>query len=171
MVRIFGILALILVIGSESIAKTIPKYDGDPVTAIVVHKEARKMFLLHDDKVLRSYNIGLGFAPHGHKETEGDGKTPEGRYVINRKNPNSKFYLSLGISYPNDADRTYARSIGKSPGGDIFIHGNQDLKHRVKRDWRYAFKRDWTAGCIAVTDTEITEIYSMIRVGTPIFIQ
>ena len=171
MARSLGILALILVIGGAAIAKTIPDYDGDPVTAIVVHKEARKMFLMHNDIVLRSYTIGLGFAPDGHKEIEGDGKTPEGRYVIDRKNPNSKFHLSLGISYPNDADRSYAYSIGKSPGGDIFIHGNQDLKHRIKRDWRYAFEKDWTAGCIAVTDAEMTEIYSMIGIGTPIFIQ
>ena len=110
MARILGILALILVIGGAAIAKTIPEYDGEPVTAIVVHKEARKMFLMHNDTVLRSYTIGLGFAPDGHKEIEGDGKTPEGRYVIDRKNPNSKFHLSLGISYPNDADRSYAKA-------------------------------------------------------------
>lgn len=171
MARILGILALILVIGSAAIAKTIPEYQGDPVTAIVVHKEARKMFLMHDNRVLRSYNIGLGFAPSGHKAIEGDGKTPEGLYFIDRKNPNSKFHLSLGVSYPNTADRRYAKSIGKSPGGDIFIHGNQDLKYRLKRDWRNAFEKDWTAGCIAVTDAEMTEIYSMIGLGTPIFIQ
>jgi murein L,D-transpeptidase YafK len=77
MARILGILALILVIsGTTALAKTIPKYDGEPVTAIVVHKEARKMFLMHNDTVLRSYNIGLGFAPDGHKKIEGDGKTP-----------------------------------------------------------------------------------------------
>ena len=171
MARILGILALILVIGAAAIAKTIPEYDGEHVTAIVVHKEARKMFLMHNDTVLRSYNIGLGFAPDGHKKIEGDGKTPEGRYVIDRKNPNSKFHLSIGISYPNKADRSYANSIGKSPGGDIFIHGNQDLKHRIKQGWRYFFDKDWTAGCIAVSDAEMTEIYSMIGIGTPITIQ
>ena len=111
MARILGILALILVIGGAAIAKTIPEYDGEPVTAIVVHKEARKMFLMHNDTVLRSYNIGLGFAPDGHKKIEGDGKTPEGRYVIDRKNPNSKFHLSIGISYPNKADRSLSRLV------------------------------------------------------------
>ena len=85
MARILGILALALVIGGAAIAKTIPEYDGEPVTAIVVHKEARKMFLMHKDTVLRSYPIGLGFAPDGHKEIEGDGKTPEGRYVKGRQ--------------------------------------------------------------------------------------
>lgn len=171
MARFLGILVLIIVISGAAIAKSVPTYEGDAVTAIVIHKGARKMYLMHNDKVLRSYDVGLGFAPEGHKEIEGDGKTPEGRYLIDRKNPNSKFHLSLGISYPNDADRDYAQSIGKSPGGDIFIHGNQDLKHRLKRDWRNAFDTDWTAGCIAVTDAEMSEIYSMVRIGTPIFIQ
>ena len=95
MARILGILALILVIGGASNAKTIPEYNGEPVTAIVVHKKVRMMYLMHDDRDLRSYSVGLGFAPDGHKKIEGDGKTPEGRYVIDRKNPNSKLSIRL----------------------------------------------------------------------------
>jgi hypothetical protein len=100
MARFLGILTFILVIsGTAALAKIIPKYDGEPVTAVVVHKEARKMFLMHDDTVLRSYYIGLGFAPDGHKEIEGDGKTPEGRYVIDQKTQtqNSTYHLVFPI--------------------------------------------------------------------------
>lgn len=118
------------------------------------------MYLLHHDKVLEDYDIKLGFAPIGHKQIEGDGRTPEGIYLIDRRNPNSQFHLSLGISYPNDADRAYAKSIGKEPGGDIFIHGQ---KNPLKRD-----KGDWTWGCISVTNKQMEDIYAMVRDGTPI---
>jgi murein L,D-transpeptidase YafK len=140
------------------------RYDGPPVTKIEVHKGARKMYLLSGTKVLKSYDIGLGFAPEHHKAFEGDGRTPEGLYYIDRRNPNSNFHLSLGISYPNEQDRAWAKAHGKSPGGDIFIHG-RDGKHL-----RHGPRRDWTEGCIAVTDREIEEIYSMVKIGTPILI-
>jgi murein L,D-transpeptidase YafK len=140
-------------------AKT-DRYSGPRVTKVVVNKEARKMHLLHGHRVLKSYDIGLGFRPSGDKKIQGDGKTPEGRYFIDRRNPESKFYLSLGISYPNARDVAEARALGRSPGGDIFIHG---------RPWKYRKGGpDWTAGCIAVTNNEMREIYRMVRVGTPI---
>ena len=132
------------------------------ITSISVDKSARRMYLLSESTVIRSYRIGLGFAPNGHKSLTGDGKTPEGLYYIDRKNPNSKFHLSLGISYPNAQDRAYAQSIGASAGGDIFIHGQSE----TPRFW----KRDWTEGCIAVKDHEIQEIYALVPVGTPILI-
>lgn len=135
------------------------RYDGPEVTFIVVNKEARRMYLFHNDDVLRRYNIDLGFAPAGDKKIEGDGKTPEGQYFIDRRNPNSKFHLSLGISYPNAKDRAEARRLGKSPGGDIFIHGKPKP---------FARDTDWTWGCIAVTNDEMEEIYAMVRNGTPI---
>ena len=138
-------------------------YNGPEVTAIVIHKADRKLFLLHNNEVLKDYKIGLGGNPNGAKQFEGDMKTPEGTYFINRRNPNSQYYLSLGISYPNDADRAFAQSMDKKPGGDIFIHG-RDGKNRGRG-------KDWTAGCIAVKDKEMSEIYSMVRVGTPIFIK
>jgi len=137
-------------------------YRGEAVTSIQVHKGARKMYLLHNSKVLETYDIALGFTPVGHKQFEGDGKTPEGTYFIDRHNPKSRFHLSLGISYPNVRDRAFAASKGKSPGGDIMIHGRSEYKGRNKGDW--------TAGCIAVKDEEIEVIYSMIRRNTPIHI-
>lgn len=136
-------------------------YTGPTVTSVVVQKGARRMFLMHNNTVLEDYDFELGFAPVGHKRIEGDGRTPEGAYRINRKNPNSSFYLSVGIDYPNDADRAHAHAMGKSPGGDIFIHGTP----RISRG-----KDDWTAGCIAVKDREIEDIYAMVDVGTPIFL-
>jgi len=111
---------------------------------------------------LRTYPVGLGFAPTGHKQFEGDGRTPEGSYLIDRRNPESLFHLSIGISYPNEADKTFAAAQGKSPGSDIFIHGGP----RPGIDPTNV--RDWTAGCIAVTDSQIEEIYAMVRDGTPI---
>jgi murein L,D-transpeptidase YafK len=145
--------------GSSSKFKT---YRGPEVTHVVVQKGARKMYLLNDRKVLRDFDIGLGFAPTGHKRVEGDGKTPEGTYIIDRRNPESRFHLSIGVSYPNEFDRALADEMGKSPGGDIFIHG-RPTKYRNS-------VRDWTWGCIAVTDDEIEDIYAMVRNGTPITI-
>ncbi len=136
-------------------------YTGPSVTSVVVQKGARRLFLMNENTILESYDFELGFAPVGHKEIEGDGRTPEGAYRIDRKNPNSSFYLSIGISYPNTEDRARAHAKGKSPGGDIFIHG-------TPRDARG--KDDWTAGCIAVKDPEMEKIYAMVNVGTPIFL-
>ncbi len=136
-------------------------YNGPAVTQIQVHKADRKMYLIHDSEVLEEYDISLGFAPVGHKQFEGDGKTPEGTYYISHRNPKSYYHLSLGISYPNDADRAFAAQNNKQAGGDIFIHGGPPRKVSV---------RDWTAGCIAVTDKQIEQIYAMVKPGTPIFI-
>ncbi|MHC9235576.1 L,D-transpeptidase family protein [Pseudooceanicola sp. 502str34] len=137
-------------------------YRGPEVTRIYVFKDQRMMHLMHNNEVLKSYDIELGFAPRGHKQFEGDGKTPEGRYFIDRRNPNSSFHLSVGISYPNPYDRAFAHEQGKSPGGDIFIHGRP--KDVAKGPL------DWTAGCISVTDKEIEDIYAMVRDGTEILI-
>jgi murein L,D-transpeptidase YafK len=137
-------------------------YKGPEVTSIQVHKGARRMYLMHNEKVLKTYKVALGFAPEGHKEFEGDGKTPEGAYVIDRRNPRSNFHLSLGISYPNAQDRAKAEEMGKRPGGDIFIHGRSHYKGRNKGDW--------TEGCIAVKDREMEDIYAMVKTGTVIYI-
>ena len=160
MFRILAILAAVLALsGCASKFKT---YNGPEVTHVVVNKAARRMYLLHHEQALKSYDIGLGFNPVGHKQAEGDGRTPEGTYLIDRRNPNSEFHLSLGINYPLDADRRSAKEAGVSPGGDIFIHG---------RPWKNRKGgRDWTAGCIAVTNREMEEIYAMVRNGTPITI-
>jgi murein L,D-transpeptidase YafK len=154
-------LMAVLVVGLAACGNSkFKKYRGPEVTSVQVHKADRKMYLLHNDKVLKSYDIALGFAPVGHKQFEGDGKTPEGSYFINRRNPGSEFHLSLGISYPNAADVAAAREGGKEPGGDIFIHGA-----------RRAFDpggADWTWGCISVSNNEIEQIYAMVKNGTQI---
>ena len=140
-------------------------YDGPEVTSVVVNKGARKLYLLHGEEILREYEMDLGFAPLGHKQVEGDGKTPEGLYRIDRRNPNSAYHLSIGISYPNAQDRANARAMGKRPGGEIFIHGQPNDPKARKRAARVS---DWTAGCIAVTNEEIEEIYAMVKDGTVI---
>ena len=155
------LLLIVVGFGVTACGSKFKTYRGPEVTQIQVHKSDRKMYLFHNEKVLKDYDIGLGFAPVGHKQVEGDGKTPEGAYTISHRNPNSEFHLSLRINYPNAADRAYAASIGKPPGGDIFIHGAPNKK---------VTKRDWTAGCIAVTDREMETIYSMVNPGTPILI-
>lgn len=161
--RFTAVLMLVLAaIGLSGCASKFKTYNGPEVTRVLVYKENRKMYLMHNEEVLASYEIGLGFAPEGDKEIEGDGKTPEGDYVIDRRNPNSEFHLSIGVSYPNDEDRKNAKALGERPGGDIFIHG---------RPWKYrSGGQDWTAGCIAVTNDEIEDIYAMVRNGTLISI-
>ena len=149
-----------------------PQYTGPEVTRIQVFKKDRVMQLIHNRTLLKAYRFDLGFAPDGHKFEEGDGRTPEGAYRIDRRNPNSRFHLSLGISYPNATDIAAARARGVSPGGDIFIHGGPRTKtpQPKRRFWQTAKEKpsDWTAGCIAVTDREIEEIYAMISTRTPI---
>jgi murein L,D-transpeptidase YafK len=137
------------------------KYYGPDVTRIQVFKEQRTLQLIHNRTLLKQYRFDLGFAPTGHKGEEGDGRTPEGAYRINRRNPNSRFHLSLGISYPNVTDVAAARARGVSPGGDIFIHGTPT---------KWLGVPDWTWGCIAVKNEEMDEIYPMVQNGTKIFI-
>jgi murein L,D-transpeptidase YafK len=127
-----------------------------------MYKAQRLLVLDGASDVLRTYPIGLGFAPEGHKQFEGDGRTPEGSYLIDRRNPDSLFHLSIGISYPNEVDIEFAEAQGRSPGKDIFIHGGS------RRGIDPMNVRDWTAGCISVTDQQIEEIYAMVRDGTSI---
>ncbi len=137
-------------------------YSGPEVTRIAVFKNSRRMYLIHHDTPLRAYEIDLGFAPVGDKIISGDGKTPEGEYTIDRRNPDSRFHLSIGIDYPNEKDIAEARALGEDPGGDIFIHGRGTLLSKLKPDW--------TWGCIAVTNDEIEDIYAMVNDGTPVSI-
>ncbi|MEO1138769.1 MAG: L,D-transpeptidase family protein [Pseudomonadota bacterium] len=141
------------------------RYNGPTVTQVIVNKGQRRMFLLNDDRVLQAYEVELGFTAAGHKQFEGDGKTPEGDYFIDRRNPNSSFHLSLGISYPNDEDRAFAALHNKSPGGDIFIHGKPN---GLSRRQRRKLSPDWTAGCISVKNREMERVYAMVNNGTPI---
>lgn len=163
MVSIRAALAVAAVLLVAACGSKFRTYDGPEVTRILVYKESRRLYLMHDDTALRAYMIDLGFAPVGDKKVESDGKTPEGNYFIDRRNPDSDFHLSLGISYPAPHDEFEARELGAGPGGDIFIHGGP-------RPGKDRGGPDWTAGCIAVTDEEIEEIYAMVRTGTPISI-
>lgn len=161
--RIFKLISgVLIVISLGACTSKFKTYDGPEVTRILVYKEQRVMYLLHENKVLEQYPVDLGFAPAGDKEVEGDGKTPEGDYTIDRRNPDSSFHLSLGISYPNEADIAEARTLGEKPGGDIFIHGARRLGD-PKGD-------DWTAGCISVTNRQIEKIYAMVKDETVISI-
>ena len=144
-------------------SKITRRYNGPAATGIVVKKSQRKMYVLNGSTPLSVHDIDLGFAPQGHKLREGDGRTPEGQYWIDRRNYNSQFFLSLGISYPNAYDVARARQAGVKPGGDIFIHGEARGKRRPGADW--------TAGCISVTDREMEQIYQMVPVGVPIWIE
>lgn len=125
---------------------------------IVVDKAQRRMQLFQKNTVIRTYSILLGDAPSGHKRQQGDERTPEGDYRISGRNPNSRFHLSLRVSYPNEADRKQARARGVDPGGDIMIHGGTPAGYR----------RDWTDGCIALTNQQIEEVWSLVPTGTPI---
>ncbi len=138
-------------------------YSGPQITQMLLHKDRRKLYLLHEEEVLKSYRVRLGFNPSGHKLEQGDGRTPEGLYHIDRRNYKSSFYLSLGISYPNSRDIARSRLAGVSPGGDIFIHGGP----RSAKEGR---KRDWTAGCISLRNDDMREVFWMTELGTPIFI-
>lgn len=156
-----ALLVLVMALGLAACGGKFRSYSGPPVTEIQVHKSERKMYLISGNTIIKEYDVALGKNPVGQKQFEGDGKTPEGAYYISHKNPKSQYHLSLGISYPNRQQVEYARAQGKPPGGDIFIHGGPP---------RPVNKRDWTAGCIAVTDEEIEEIYAMVKPGTVIHI-
>ncbi len=160
--RRFTLLAGAAVLAGCAQKSKFRSYHGPEVTRIVVNKGEREMFLLHHRRILKRYDVDLGFAPAGHKQFEGDGKTPEGEYIIDRRNPDSAYHLSLGISYPNEADIAYARAHGKSPGGDIFIHGEASALGFLRPDW--------TAGCISVKNREMEHVYAMVRNGTPVTI-
>jgi murein L,D-transpeptidase YafK len=136
--------------------------------SVLVLKKNRKLILYSQGRALKTYAISLGSDPIGPKAREGDHKTPEGHYALDRRNPNSKFYKSIHISYPNQQQVETARKSGLSPGGDVFIHG---LPNGFK--WVGALQRryDWTDGCIAVTNAEMDEIWRTVPDGTPIEIK
>ncbi len=135
------------------------------IDRLVVYKSKRKMEAWSGGMLIKTYSIAVGHNPTGHKQHEGDRRTPEGVYTINARNPHSAFHKNLGISYPNDADRANAASIGKPPGGDIKIHG---LRNGRGYRGRLHLLKDWTHGCIAVTNPEIDELYASVKDGAVI---
>ena len=135
---------------------------------VVVVKQERTLQLLSQGKVLKTYRVALGGQPAGPKLQRGDHRTPEGMYVLDRRNAHSQFYRSIHISYPNPADRARAAKARVSPGGDIFVHGLPNGYGFVGSGHRL---KDWTDGCIAVTDEEMDEIWRAVPDGTPIEIR
>jgi murein L,D-transpeptidase YafK len=135
------------------------------ITQVLVRKSERRLYLLSGEQKVRSYRISLGDNPVGHKLYEGDKRTPEGDYILDWRNANSDFYKSIHISYPNARDRELAEAWGLDPGGSIMIHG---LPNEAG-DLAFAYAGlDWTEGCIAVTNEEMDEIWSLVDNGTPI---
>lgn len=134
-----------------------------PADKILIEKNERRLTLIAKGKVLKTYAIALGGNPSGPKERLGDNKTPEGTYVINSRNRDSRYHLSLHISYPNEKDKKRAKQLGVSPGGDIMIHG---IKNGFSWVGDLHTGVDWTKGCIAVTDEEIEEIDRLAPKGT-----
>lgn len=135
---------------------------------VIVYKANRTLQLLRNGRVIREYRVALGKNPKGHKIHSGDNRTPEGNYTIAWRNPNSKFHLSINISYPDDIDAEVAESLGLKPGDAIMIHGLPNgISNGAKMGHPY---QDWTNGCIAVNNQEMEEIWHMVDDGTPISI-
>jgi murein L,D-transpeptidase YafK len=135
---------------------------------VIVIKHERKLTLMHAGAVLKSYSIALGTAPVGAKQRQGDHRTPEGLYILDSRNDHSHYYKAIHISYPNVGDRKRAARLGVSPGGDVFVYGLPNGYGYIGPAHRL---HDWTDGCIAVTDAEIDEIWSLVPNGTPIEIK
>src|SRR5258707_67493 len=133
------------------------------VDRVIINKAKRELFLMHADKVVKSYRVALGRNPVGPKTRQGDGKTPEGVYSISGRNPASSFHRALRVSYPDSADRALAKRLDVAPGGDIMIHGLPNGQGHIGKAH---LQTDWTEGCIAVTDPEIEEIWGLVRDGT-----
>jgi murein L,D-transpeptidase YafK len=138
------------------------------IDRILVLKSKRQLQAFSNGKLVKTYTISLGRNPIGDKEFEGDKRTPEGHYTINDKNPNSGYYKNLGVSYPNQKDIEEANKIDKPTGGQIKIHG---LKNGIGFIGKFQRWFDWTAGCMALTNSEIDELYNHTTIGTPIEIR
>lgn len=135
---------------------------------VIIEKAARKLYLLQNGKAFRTFKIALGIRPVGHKKKEGDFKTPEGTYLLDSRNQNSDFFLSIRVSYPNQVDRREANTIGVEPGGAIMIHGQPNEPTKSENYYR---TQDWTNGCIAVSNSDMIDIWLMTGENTPIEIR
>jgi murein L,D-transpeptidase YafK len=135
---------------------------------VVIDKSDRVLHLIDDGEILRTFEIALGLAPEGDKKKEGDFKTPEGSYSLDTRNPNSDFFLSIHVSYPDASDRREANTTGDAPGGSIMIHGQPNEPTRSETYYR---TQDWTNGCIAVSNSDMIDIWLMTTPNTPIEIR
>jgi murein L,D-transpeptidase YafK len=135
---------------------------------VIIEKSARELHLLNNGKIFRTFKIALGIRPEGDKKKEGDFKTPEGRYLLDLRNPDSDYYLSIRVSYPSATDRREADENGLDPGGSIMIHGQPNVPSRSETYYR---TQDWTNGCIAVSNSDMIDIWLMTGDNTPIEIR
>ena len=142
------------------------------IDEVHVYKAQRQVQVLQKGVVIKTYAMRLGFAPIGHKTTEGDGKTPEGSYTLDWRNPNSQFYKSLHISYPNANDTAQAKARGVSAGGDVMIHGSSKLPQGKPQQAMYDYlpREDWTHGCVSVSNQDMDELWAHVKNGTKIVI-
>jgi len=147
----------------ETLEEKVFSLRTEPADKVLIEKQARRLTLLSNGEVIKTYKIALGGDPIGPKERQGDNKTPEGTYIIDSRNSNSGYHLSLHISYPNEKDILRARELGVSPGGDIMIHG---IKNGFSQIGASHAEIDWTEGCIAVTNQEMEEIFKFVPNGT-----
>jgi murein L,D-transpeptidase YafK len=145
----------------------LPSATYQAVDLVVVYKRDRILHLKSKGQIVRSYEIALGSQPKGHKLTEGDGRTPEGVYTLDWRNPDSQFHRSIHISYPHEQDQEIALDRGVTPGGMIMIHGIPNGRHADEMGHPF---NDWTNGCLAVTNEEMDEIWSLVEDGTMIII-
>jgi len=162
-----------------TLAMSMPAAGGEPsgsawsgtipvADRIVVRKSERRLYLMRRGEVLRSYRVALGLQPAGPKERAGDFRTPEGRYLLTRRNARSDYFLSIQVSYPNDEDVRRARHQHVDPGGSIMLHG---LPNNLRHPPEYYATADWTDGCIAMSDSDMVELWMMTQDNTPIDIQ
>ena len=141
--------------------------DGQADFVLVVKSE-RKLYLLRDDEVIATFPVTFGSNPEGHKRREGDGRTPEGHYLLDWKHSDSDFYKSIHISYPNDEDKNKALDLGSNPGGAIMIHGQKNGYGWLSPLARYI---NWTDGCIALKNSDMDKVWESVNSGTPIEIR
>ncbi|MCF6256286.1 MAG: L,D-transpeptidase family protein [Gammaproteobacteria bacterium] len=160
----YTILILALIISISTLGFAV----GGEVDSVLVDKSEKKIYLLSEGKPLKEYDVVFGENPKGHKQQEGDERTPEGKYILDYRKADSSFYKAIHISYPNEEDKARARKIGVDPGGLIMIHGQKNGFGWLS--WLMQWF-NWTDGCIAVTNAEMDEIWKLVEVGTPIEIR
>lgn len=160
----YTILILALIVSISTLGFTV----SGEVDSVLVDKSEKKIYLLSEGKPLKEYDVVFGENPKGHKQQEGDERTPEGKYILDYKKADSSFYKAIHISYPNEEDKARARKIGVDPGGLIMIHGQKNGFGWLS--WLMQWF-NWTDGCIAVTNAEMDEIWQLVEVGTPIEIR
>ncbi|MDX1498528.1 MAG: L,D-transpeptidase family protein [Woeseiaceae bacterium] len=157
------VLAALLLFGATATAGEFPVADK-----VLIEKSKRVLHLLKDGRPFRTFRIALGMVPEGDKEHEGDFRTPEGHYRLDRRNPDSEYFLAIRVSYPNPEDVRAARARGLDPGGQIMIHGQPNNPTQPEAYYR---TRDWTNGCIAVSNSDMIDIWLMTDSDTPIEIR